>query len=232
MIDYEKSAELNECTVEELKARFERFPSSRARIIAKCMGCDLEREIYFYAYREMCSICVRNTPEYREASSKRTMKRFKDNPNAGAEHSRTMIKYFKLHPEIGRNHAEKRKQYYKTHPEAREWTSKERTMYYISHPEARVAASVKTTKQFAKQSTRNEHSSILKNSVAARDAADKMIGGDDIVRHHYVYDHSDLSKYTVRMSRTEHSRLHRLFESAGIIIQHINIPTIRCDHNV
>lgn len=46
---------------------------------------------------------------------------------------------------------------------------------------------------------------------------------EDIVRHHYIYDHSDLSKNTIEMTRSDHSKLHALFRKLGYIVPHINI---------
>lgn len=47
--------------------------------------------------------------------------------------------------------------------------------------------------------------------------------GDDIVNHHYIYDDSDPSKYTIGMTRSDHTRLHRLLQRLGYIVPHINI---------
>lgn len=82
MIDYERSAELNGCTADELKARFVRFPSSRKKVVAICDVCGIEREREFYAYYDLCHICANNTPEYCEANSKRMIQYYKDHPEA------------------------------------------------------------------------------------------------------------------------------------------------------
>ena len=50
--------------------------------------------------------------------------------------------------------------------------------------------------------------------------------GQLLVKHHYIYDHNDLSKYTTEMTRSRHSRLHMLMRKAGIIIPHINIKEV------
>lgn len=54
----------------------------------------------------------------------------------------------------------------------------------------------------------------------------KQCGGDDICDHHYIYDHSDLTKYTMKMTRSRHTWLHHLFRRAGISIPHINIEEV------
>lgn len=66
-------------------------------------------------------------------------------------------------------------------------------------------------------------SDTIKNSEAAKANANRMRGGDDIVEHHYIYDHSDLSKYTMKMPRSEHSKLHSLMRTSGIKVPHINV---------
>ena len=59
MIDWQKSAKINNCSIDKLKTRFERFPESNKRIIAICDNpeCKKERELYFYAYRDLCRTC-------------------------------------------------------------------------------------------------------------------------------------------------------------------------------
>jgi len=42
------------------------------------------------------------------------------------------------------------------------------------------------------------------------------------IQHHYIYDDSDKLKYTVGMTRSEHTSLHRLLKKLGYIIPHIN----------
>lgn len=49
-----------------------------------------------------------------------------------------------------------------------------------------------------------------------------MRGGNDIVGHHHIYDHDDLSKYTIEMTRSQHGRLHRNMHLLGLKVPHIN----------
>jgi hypothetical protein len=63
----------------------------------------------------------------------------------------------------------------------------------------------------------------LKDSDAAKARNDTMRGGDDIVKHHYIYDHADLSLNTVQMTRSDHMSLHRLLQKLGYIILHVNV---------
>lgn len=47
--------------------------------------------------------------------------------------------------------------------------------------------------------------------------------GNDIIEHHMIYDHSDLSKNIMKMTRSMHMKLHQLFRKYEIEIPHINI---------
>jgi len=47
--------------------------------------------------------------------------------------------------------------------------------------------------------------------------------GQQIVKHHYIYDHNDLTKYTTEMTRATHAKIHMAMRKEGIKIPHINI---------
>lgn len=65
-----------------------------------------------------------------------------------------------------------------------------------------------------------EHSAAIKkgmeNSDANKAQIENMRGGLDLVTHHYIYDESDLSKYTVKMTRSDHTKLHHLLKNSVI----------------
>ncbi len=54
-------------------------------------------------------------------------------------------------------------------------------------------------------------------------ADDARRGGNDLVNHHYLYDHADLSLNTVQMTRSDHGKLHRLLQKLAYIVPHINV---------
>lgn len=71
-----------------------------------------------------------------------------------------------------------------------------------------------------------EHSAA---ALIAREEAgvyDAQRGGYDTVKHHYIYDHSDLSLNTIQMTRSDHMKLHRLLQKLSYIVPHINIKEI------
>lgn len=63
--------------------------------------------------------------------------------------------------------------------------------------------------------------------AAISKGCEKMLGGNDIVNRHYIYDHSDLTKYTMKMTRSRHQRLHRLMQKSGIKVPHINVKEVK-----
>lgn len=69
MINWNESAKLNNCTVDELKARFERFPSSGKRIIRICDSCGGEQEMRFADRSDLCHKCANDTSKHCKAIS-------------------------------------------------------------------------------------------------------------------------------------------------------------------
>lgn len=91
-------------------------------------------------------------------------------------------------------------------------------------------------------------SEILKNSEAAKSANDArrgvplsperiaaiikgqeeagvyeaQRGGNDLVTHHYIYDHLDLQLNTVKMTRSDHTSLHNVLRGLSYKVPHIN----------
>ena len=66
------------------------------------------------------------------------------------------------------------------------------------------------------------NSKAHKESEAVKAEAERQHGGNDILKHHYIYDHNDLSKYTIEMTRSQHGRHHRNMRLLGIKVPHIN----------
>lgn len=58
MIDWLKSAKLNNTTVEKLKARFEKYPNSGKRVVAICDECYLVRNLRYCEYSPLCHYCA------------------------------------------------------------------------------------------------------------------------------------------------------------------------------
>ena len=67
------------------------------------------------------------------------------------------------------------------------------------------------------------HKKAIQKALLTSLIHQKQIGGDDIVWHHVLYDHSDLLKNRVPMTRRNHSMGHSGLQKLGIEIPHINI---------
>lgn len=207
MIDWNKSAELNGMSVDDLKVRFERFPSSAKKIIRICDDCGEERELCFCDCRDLCPKCVRATSKFRSMMSK------------------ILIEFNKANPEAKYVQAEKLKQFHIDNPEVVIEMSARQIQFYIDNPEARDAARLKSLEQWSSQSSRDAMSEIKKNSESTKVVIANMRGGNDIVNHHYLYDDADLSKYTMPMTRSEHSTMHHRMKRDGYEVPYINSDT-------
>lgn len=91
-------------------------------------------------------------------------------------------------------------------------------------PEARAANSKGHTGVSLSPEHCAANSKAHKESEAVKAEAERQRGGNDLVTHHYIYDHNDLSLNTVQMTRSDHARLHALLRKLGYIVPHINLP--------
>lgn len=203
MINWDKSATLNEMGIEELKQWVEKYPSSAKRVITVCDSCNEEREIYFNAYRGLCKRCAMN-----KESTVKTLRAAAIHqwniPDARDRQSETMLQYNKEHPEKGEAHSRFMIKHCED-PKVLDAMSERAIQYHIDHPE--VA---------------KDHGEKMKKSEAAKYEQDRQRGGNDIIQHHYLYDDSDLSKNTMLMTRSEHGKMHRRMQLDGYEVPHIN----------
>ena len=103
-------------------------------------------------------------------------------------------------------HSVMRLQYHKDNPEARKIQSRSLIQYYIDNPEVKDDLSKK-----------------IRGSPAYRSAMGNQRGGNDLINHHYIYDHNDRSLNTIQITRKDHSRLHQLLKKLKYVIPHINV---------
>ena len=217
-INWKKSAELNNCTVDELEIWFERFPKSNKRVIAICEGEDCEnnnkeREISFGSYKDLCGSCANK-------------KRFKD-PKEHEKTSETMKKYFEI-PEARKKASDGQQKRWEN-PEEHIKTSVAVMKARIDDPMIIERISKGVKKAHRNDSTISERKSVSlkiahKEHPESWDGlCDMMRGGEDIVKHHYIYDHNDLSLYTTEMTRSQHNTIHKCLRASGNEIPHINV---------
>lgn len=73
-------------------------------------------------------------------------------------------------------------------------------------------------KRFEDPKEREKLSIIHKKRYAEMDDP-----GSQMVTHHYIYDFNDLDKYTIEVTRSEHSTIHNNLRHIGLEVPHINI---------
>ena len=93
MIDWIKSAELNNCAVDELEVRFDKYPKSNKYIIRICDKCKDSRKVKFNGYSDFCHDCATTTIEFREMVSKDRIEYNKD-PEVRRKNSENGIKQY------------------------------------------------------------------------------------------------------------------------------------------
>ena len=157
MIDWNKSAELNMCNVDELKARFDRFPKSGKKVVAICDNpeCNKERIIGFGSYRELCGSCAskisQGTDEARKQNSDRNKRRYRDpmerkkisdgnikrfsDPNERKKQSDRLKRYYINNPSAATENGDRQIQWCADHPEYAEAQSERRKEWHKNHPE-------------------------------------------------------------------------------------------------
>lgn len=177
MIAWIKSAEMNNCTVEWLKGRFVKYPSSAKKVIRICDMCGEERELYFHSYHDLCQSCARikfyENPEHRKDQSIIKTIYYKD-PKHREEASKSRIEYFK-DPKNGENHSKLLIEYHKNHP----------------------------------------------GVISAQHESQR--GGNDILKHHFIYDHNNPDQHTVEITRSEHTSHHWWMKRNGLEVPHYNV---------
>lgn len=197
MIDYGKSAELNGMEVEELKVYFEKFPKSEKRIIRICDSCGARREIYFYQYCDLCQPCSKKTPESRDSARLKTLEQW-ENPEYYNLQVKSHIEFHKDNPEWAIEQSERLLRYHEDHPEVGELHSE------------------RTIEQFSTQKARDAQ------REAGRVGTEKFIGGNDIINHHFIYDHNNPNQHIVKITRSQHASHHAWMRRNGLKVPHVN----------
>lgn len=147
----------------------------------------------------------KHSPESSIKMSKSASKRWLDQDNRNIQ-SKKMIEYYR-------------------YPKNRDAAS-ERTARYFEDQDARDLASKRMIEKWLDPEYRDSQSKRIINSdeykLIHEINIENMKGGNDILKHHHIYDHNDLSKYTIEITRSEHGRLHRNMKFLGIKVPHIN----------
>lgn len=173
-------------------------PRSRKPIVARCDDCCQYRVLKRNDYRDLCKSCA---GKYRTFSE---------------EHCR----------KISLSHLGEKNPNYGKHPTNETRLAMalsrtgERNHFFGKHhtDDAKHKISIANTgRHHTKEARRNMSEAHMGNSNESQQ------GGNDTVKHHLVYDHSDLLKYTMEMTRKEHSKLHYRMQRVGLKVPHINV---------
>lgn len=154
MINWEKSAEINKMSIDDLKSWFIQYPSSGRKIVRICDNCKKEREIYFCGYRDLCYDCSTIDPTYCKDRSIRATE-YWGNPIHREEQSIRTAKYYG-DPEHRKEQSIRLTEYYKDpkhHENSRiHWNN------YWSEQKHRDEQSTRVTKHFENITNREKHS--------------------------------------------------------------------------
>jgi len=69
----------------------------------------------------------------------------------------------------------------------------------------------------------DEHSRKLKDSEAAKLSQERQRGGNDMVKHHFIYDHDHPENHTIEITRSQHAAHHHWMKRAGLEVSHLNV---------
>lgn len=67
-----------------------------------------------------------------------------------------------------------------------------------------------------------KHCAAIKKGQEESGCYEAMRDGNDTVKHHHIYDHGDLSKYIIEMTRSQHTTMHNQMRALNIQVPHIN----------
>lgn len=202
---------------------------SGKRVWANCDKCGDGRWIRKQDSDCLCIECSAKKRWFdemeRDKQSQRTTDYYKNNPEAGKLHSEFMKEYCS-DPDRRKAKSDKMKEYC-ADPKVRKLMSERMFQWYKDHPEAVDAFIIRMIAYWGDQYNCDVQSDKIRqfridNPNFYDGANESMRGGYDIVDHHMIYDHSDLTKNVMPMTRSTHTKLHRLFQKYGIIIPHIN----------
>lgn len=86
--------------------------------------------------------------------------------------------------------------------------------HYID-PEYKKALSEAKSKYWADEMSHENMSETMIASEAHKIASEAMVGGHDMVNHHYIYDSDDKHEFTVQMTRSDHTTMHANLRAQG-----------------
>ena len=129
-------------------------------------------------------------------------------PKSLKAHSDATTKYFTNQCARDRL-SEIMKLFHKEHPE---WgnSHSEWMIEYCKDPEVRKLMSIRAIERLSDQLVRDKISKSMR-------------GGNDIVNHHFIYDHDHPENHTVEITRSQHTAHHHWMRRNGLEVPHLNV---------
>ena len=206
-INWKKSAELNGMSEDEAKKYFERFPKSNKKVVAVCeggCGCP-DRIVSYYAYHDLCQSCAHK-------------KSYQDDPTLSQRIGEGMKKAYQDDPTLSQRQSKATNKRYEN-PEERKKIGDGVKKAHRDDPTLSQRLSEGHKKSYRDDPTLSQRQTeSMKNTCA--EMADP---GQEICMHHYIYDFNDLEKYTIPVTRSEHTTIHHNLRRAGLEVPCINI---------
>ena len=240
-INWKASSEINKMSENELKEYFERFPGSGKKIVAVCEGghrCQ-DRIICYQAYRDLCQSCTNKKryedPEERKKTGEATKKAHRDDPTIAQRQSKSQIKRRADPKDREKTSIVGKKRY--EDPEERKKTGEAVKKAHHDDPTIAQRISEATKKAHRddpgiSQRISESHKKLYrddpslakqKGEAAKKRYAEMDDPGLEMCIHHYIYYFNDLTKYTIIVTRSEHSTIHNNLRRVGLEVPHINI---------
>lgn len=171
---------------------------SRKPIVARCDGCCQYRVLKPGDYRDLCKSCVgKNRTFSEERNRKISLSHLGEkNPNYGKHPSDETRLAMSL------SHTGEKNYFFGKH-------HTEETKHKISDAKIGISPSEDARHNMSEAHMGNRNES--------------QRGGHDIVNHHIIYDCFDPLKYTMKMTRKEHSTLHYRMQRVGLKAPCINM---------
>lgn len=188
-------------------------PQSNKFIITACDNCGDVRITKKQAYRDLCVKCSQQKRGKEQIISDETKEKM----------SHARLEYLKENPitdETKKKMSDSAVKRCEENPVTDEMKEKNRNAQIerYKNPLAREKTSKANIKRFEDPVEREKLSIAQLKRYSEMDDP-----GQEIVTHHYIYDFNDLTKYTIMITRSEHTTIHNNLRWAKLEVPCINI---------
>jgi len=199
-------------------------------IIATCDRCGKIRITSKKSHRKLCISCSNKKryedPKEREKQSKAGLEYYKNNPMSDGLKERrykALLEYHKNNYVSEETKEKQSKAQRKRFEDPKERNkASEGTKKHFEDPLEREKARERSLKAYE-----DDPMIIKRIAESVKRHYDKMDDpGQEIIKHHYIYDFNDLTKYTIQVTRSEHTSIHWNLKRAGLEVPCINIMKV------